>query len=569
MKGTFINRKLFQNIAVYLGTAWVIVEATNFFMQRYSLPSFLDDLVLTVMSFGLVSFVLHSWYETRTGNSGISRAEALFHGFIILMACSSCYLVIRNSGPSVSSYKFNQSESDKSIAVLPFRNLTQNASFDYLGDGIADDIITRLSQSGDFTVISPISSFKHREQDIDLKKISGELGAADILQGNYLIQNNSVRINVKLVNAVNNAIIVARNFDGTIDNILKLQGDVATGIAEALNIRRAPDNPSQPGTDKTVDINVYKNYQKGRSLLREDYISHDVINLSRQFFKKAIEQDSMYANAYVGLAESYYYEMIFGYTSFKTIAPEVKLYATLAKNIQPESGEPYGILGVVALYEYNWEEAKSFLDKSLTLNPNYPFSNYYLSYYYNIYGEKQKAYDQLNRCIVLDPLNSNYQILKAITQFYFKDYKESIGVVNKILATNPGHDEALFTLGIDKAALGDFQGAVDAFSKRAYGTNTNFALGYTYWMMGNTAKARAILDYLLKKANEQYVPATQIALVYMGLHDYSKALDYLYKAYSENDGWLLLWTKYNKFFEPIRTDPRYRELLRKTNLQQD
>ena len=537
----------------------MVLEATNFFIMRYSLPEFIDEVVLTIAGFGLISLIVRSWFDSREATRDTTKIELILQSIIAFICFFTVFQVIKNPGQASTIIHAGDV---KSIAVLPFKNSGDNENFDYFGDGFADDVIARLSQSGEFRVISPASSFRHREEEIDIKKISKELGVNNILQGNYFIQNHDVRINVKLINAQNNEILVARTFNGILEDMLSLQSEVANGISGALRVKLLSGFSSAAEKPRNINIEAYENYQKGKSLFRKEYLSPNVFELSKEFFIKAISLDSMYADAYIGLAEASYTKMLWGFASFPEIASELKSYATIACRIKPEAGEPYGILGFIALNEYEWEEARNLLEKSISLNPNYPLSVYNYGLYFILMANKEKAYEQLSRCITLDPLNNNYKILMTAARFQFNDNDESIEMATKILQNEPSHDEALFFIGINYASMGLYEQALETFLKRAHGAKTNFALGYTYAKTGQKQKAEEILNNLLIRSKEGFVPPTQIALVYIGLGNYSSALDFLEKAYIENDGWLLQWTRHCNLYEPVRTDPRYKALLR-------
>ncbi len=442
----------------------------------------------------------------------------------------------------------------KPLAVLPFENLSRDEELDYLGDGFADDIIINLSKIPEFTVISRSSSFKYRDPNISLNRISRDLGVENVIEGGFQVVNNDIHINIKLIHCNTGNVILAESFEGQLDDIFGLQGKVASGITNVLvgtfDKKQNPDSKGQK-----INLQAFKYYQAGLSLLKENYLTRNTILVSREQFRKAIEEDPSWASPYVGMAESFFMEIHYGYKLFIQHKDSLEYYTSMASSIHADQWEIYYLQGLLAYFQFDFKQGENLLNKARELNPNYPFIYYYLSWLNFLYKNFSEVESNMNKAISLDPLNEYIQVMRALLLSFTGENERAIKILNNMLEKDPGELTTLFVLGSVYSNMGQNEKALATLLERNVGHNTNFMVAYNYAKTGETEKARKILNNMLLLPEENAPPPVQIAMVYLGLGENEKALEWFQTGFEKYDSWLG-WMQ-QSWSDPIRKDPRF------------
>jgi len=451
----------------------------------------------------------------------------------------------------------------KSMAVLPFENLSRNADLNYLGDGFADDIIINLSKIPEFTVIARSSSFKYRNSEVSLKRISRDLGVENIIEGGFQVVNNDIHINIKLIQCNSGNVLLAESYDGQLDDIFRLQGDVASGITNVLVGSFYKSQASNQKVEK-INLQAFKYYQSGQSLLKENYLSRNTILVSREQFKKAIKEDSTWSAPYAGLAESFLMDIHYGYKSFLQQKDSLEYCISLASLINPEQWELYYLRGLLAFFSFELRNSEILLNKAKELNPNYPFIYYYLAWLHLNQNNLGSMKENMNKAINLDPLNEYYKVIGALLLSFSGEHEMAVNTLTRMLEKEPGNNTTLFILGSVYSNMGLYKKALKTLKQRSVGHNTNFMVAYNYGKTGEIKKAREILDYLLQLPDENAPPPTQIAIIYLGLGENEKALKWYQKGFENYDSWLG-WSGQN-WSDQIREDPRFIEISNSTRM---
>jgi len=446
----------------------------------------------------------------------------------------------------------------KPLAVLPFENLSRDEELDYLGDGFADDIIIKLSKIPEITVISRSSSFKYRDPEISLNRISRDLGVDNVIEGGFQVVNNDIHINIKLIHCNTGNVILAESFDGKLDDIFGLQGKVASGITHVLEgtfgKKHGPDSNGQK-----INLLAFKYYQSGLSLLKENYLTRNTILVSREQFRKAITEDPSWSAPYVGMAESFIMDIHYGYKIYIQHKDSLEYYISLASSNHADQWENYYLQGCLAFFQFEYEQCEILLNKARELNASYPFLYYYLAYINSFQGNFTETHSNMKKAMSLDPLNEYIKVISALLLSFSGENEQAVTFLNNMLVKDPGELTTLFMLGTVYSNMGQYEKALETLLKRNVGHNTNFMVAYNYGKTGETGKARKILDNMLQLPEKNAPPPTHIAMVYLGLDENEKAIEWVQTAFKKYDSWLI-WLR-QSWFDPIRNDPRLIKII--------
>jgi TolB-like protein/Flp pilus assembly protein TadD len=441
----------------------------------------------------------------------------------------------------------NALQINHSIAVLPFQNLSEGKEEDFLSTGIAEDILTQLAQIHDLKVISRTSTMQYKDSDKPIKTIAKELKVTSILEGSVRKYENNLRVSVQLTNGLNESLIWAADFDRQIEDVLNVQRDVALAVSNSLKIALSPQLKNRLQNKVNVNPEAYINYQKGEDILHRSSGTKEEMDKALAFFEQSIQQDSDFAQAWIGMAEVYT-EAIFWHRISPVIAlPKSRAAAERALAIDPELGDGYGALGAIELIEHNFPEAEKHLHQALEFNPNYPYAYENLGWIMLYKNNIEDAIRYFNKCSDLDPLSTRFKGSIGNAYAVAGRYDDGIATMQEYLKSNPKDNYLLWTLGFLYARKGDCEKAIEILNQRTIGTKTNWVLTYCYAKTGQRAKAEEILNNNIEKSKTEMVPDFMMAVQYCALGDYDKALDHLEKV-SQN--------KAESFFEiGLETDP--------------
>ncbi|MEO5905268.1 MAG: CDC27 family protein, partial [Saprospiraceae bacterium] len=455
-------------------------------------------------------------------------------------------------------------EEEKSVAVLPFKNYGDNKDEDFLSIGIADDILVQLSQIKDLKVISKASSMKYKDSGKDLMRIAQELGVTSLLDGSVQRHGDQLRISVSLIKASDERIIWSARFDGKIENVLNVQRDVALSVSEKLKINLAPQIKNRLEDIVNVDPEAYIHYQKGQELLKRSSGAAEDMVKARSYFDLSIKEDSNFAQAWIGMADAWI-ETIFWHRAADSDAlPQAKAAAMRARELDPESGESYGVLGAVNLLEHDIPAAEAHLRKSLELNQNYSFSYERLAWIELFKGNTKEVIALYNKIIELDPLSTRHKGSMVNSNYFMGKYKEGIKRGNYFLEQDPLDNFLLWSVAYCYAGNKEYQKAIDILKKRSLGTHTNWIYTYCYAKLGRIDEARANLNYHYERKKTGHVPDFMMGVQHAALGEKEKAIDYIETSVNAGgENWFVLGFTSDPMLDVLRSEPRFIALQKK------
>lgn len=421
------TRKLGKTLIIYFSSGITILGVVNLFSGVYHLPMILFDCVLTVIVCGTPATLVYAWHHNLEGKQKIQKKEIIIYSISLLIAV---VIIVWITG--LSSARLLPIDA-KTIAVLPFKNLSENKEDEYFSDGIMEDILTQLSKISDLRVISRTSMMQYKNTKKNLRQIGDELNVATILEGSVRRAGGRVRIVGQLINARKDEHIWAETYDRELKDVFAIQTEVAKNIAAALQAILSPKEIEQIENKSTVNLDAYTFYLRGRDYFYR-YTKQDN-EKSIELFRNALKVDPNYALAYAGLAGSYgrkkYYD-----TSQEWIDSALTL-SSKAISIDQNLAEGYKALGDVYTSKGKNRIALDQYIKAVELNPNYAAAIANIGYIYYQYGSYDEALKWTKKAVITEPGFARYS--SNIGVQYFSLGFDSLATIwlNKALILQP------------------------------------------------------------------------------------------------------------------------------------
>ncbi len=456
----------------------------------------------------------------------------------------------------------------KSIAVLPFDNLSRDPDNAYFAEGVQDEILTRLAKVADLKVISRTSTQRFKSAPPDLRDIAKQLGVMNILEGSVQKANDQVRVNVQLINAMNDAHLWADTYDRKLTDIFSVESEIAKTIADTLQAKLTGSEKQMMAAAPTTDTTAYELYHKGRSLW--DKRSGDNIPKAIAFFEQAIARDPNYALAYAGLAKAYILAPFFAGADRLDAYSKAKEAALKALSLDPNLAEAHTSFGKVLFFrEIDLAGAMREYKRAIELQPNDATAHHWLGNdTLAALGRFDEAIAEGKRAIELDPLSPIINADLGVTLSYAHRFDESARQLRKTLEIDPTFFYAHYNLGIVLQAKGDLSGAIAEYEKAKRLSDDPFtatvcAQAKAY--AGDKDAALRMLSDLDKISQQREVVGYLRALLYLSLNNKDEAVRWLEKGYEERDGSNISWIKVDPLLDPLHGNPRFETLVQKVS----
>jgi len=412
------RRNVFKVGLAYLVTAWLLVQVVDVVVPLLSLQDWVARFIFLLLVVGFIPALIFAWaYELTPGGirreREVDRSESIRHrtgrkldrAIIAMMALAIVYLVIDNYVLRDSPAPVTEATLEKSIAVLPFRNRSDDDADRHFVDGIHDDILTQLSKVASLDkVISRTSTERYRDTDLPIPEIGEALGVATILEGGVQRAGSQVRINVQLIDAATDEHVWAETYDRALnlDNLFEIQSEIAREVVVGLHGVLSDEEAERIEQKPTTSFAAYEEYSFGRQELAKR--TGESLLRAKAHFEKAIELDPEYAQAWVGLATVLALPHYYGEKPESTYGELEKAIDT-ALAIDPLFGEAYAGLGWLSMYEENLAEAEENFLRAIELSPGYASAYLWYSSLLREQGRFDEAIDFSRKAIELDPLS--------------------------------------------------------------------------------------------------------------------------------------------------------------------
>ncbi len=461
--------------------------------------------------------------------------------------------------------KFKDKPVVKSIAVLPFVNMSNDPEQEYFGDGIAEEIINSLVHLNDLHVAGRTSSFQFKGINIDLKEVGIKLNVGTVLEGSIRKQGNRLRITAQLINIENGYHLWSERYDREINDVFAIQDEIALVITEKLKVTLLKNDRDLITKSYTLNTEAYELYLKGQFYLTRRGAS---LMTSIECFQRAIELDPDFALPHAGYADANLLIATYGLVPPDQVMPIAKLSAERALELDPLLSQPYCSLGYYyACYEWNWVESKKNFLRSIELNPKYAEGHFRYGWNYLtcVAGDFKEAEIHGELAIKLEPLSSICFATYSLILHNAGKYNEAFSMVNIGIELDAHSFLGHLNAGIIQMSLKHYEEAIASFNIAMKLSNRHHfivnALIWTYCISGNTDKGRILMNELKERAASEYIAKafTGLSAAYLG--DLDEALNYLEQAFIDRDP-ILLMLKYERWIpEVLYADKRFQDLL--------
>ncbi len=466
----------------------------------------------------------------------------------------------------------NADVSIDSIAVLPFENRSVDAEAEYLSDGLAESLIYRLSQLPNLRVTPTSVVFRYKGKQADGVKAGNELGVSAVLSGRIIQRGENLTISAELVDVRNNKLLWGEQYDRKMSDLLTTQREIAREIVDNLKLKVSGE---EKGLAKhyTESNDAYQLYLKGQFYWNKR--TEEGLRKSLEYYQQAIERDPNFALAYSGLANAYDLLGVpdaSGAMPPHEAMPKAKAAALKALEIDDTLAEPHVSLAHQKYYyDRDWTGAEREYKRAIELNPNYPTAHSWYAVYLMSAGRFDESQAQIKRALELDPLSLPLNMALGWVLLTARQNDQSVDQLRKTLEMDPNFVLTHHRLGLAYEQQGKYDEAITQFKEVLNLTAGKplgmAALAHAYALSGKRVEAQKLLAELLEQSKVRFVSPSSVAAIYTALGDKDDAFAWLEKADKARDG-ILARLKVDSRFDPLRSDPRFTDLVRRVGVPQ-
>ncbi|MEE8114161.1 MAG: tetratricopeptide repeat protein, partial [Nitrososphaerales archaeon] len=473
--------------------------------------------------------------------------------------------------PTPKQIKSKTGMSYKSIAVLPFVNMSADPENEYFSDGISEEILNALTKIEGLNVTSRTSSFAFKGKREDIREIGTKLNVTILLEGSVRKAGNKVRITTQLINTTDGYHIWSEVYDRKLEDIFEVQDEISRNIANKLREKLTAADINSPFVKShTNNIEAYNTYLKGNFYFNK-WTPADA-RKAAGLYEEAIGKDPNFAQAHSGLANCYIFLGFLGQLTPKKAYPKAKESVLKALELDENLAESHLSLAMVKFFfDWDWEGAPASFKHALALKPSFADAHHYYGYYLCAIGKFDESITEIEKAHSLDPLSLPINNSVGYTHFAAKRYDEAIVQFEKTLELDPSFRSALENKGWAHVGKGEIDKAIEIFEEVQRQTGHPLKgvapLGYSYAKVGQMENAKECLKKLKERDRTEKDVSLSIdfAMLYTGLKDFDSAFYHLEKAVDERLG-AAVFLRHRPHWDELRSDPRFKELVRKVGL---
>ena len=569
------RRNVYKVAVAYAVVGWLVIQVSSTVLPTFHAPEWVVQTLVVLVAIGFPIALVIAWAFELTPE-GLKRADDVdlamkrrpkSHAWIYVVAVGA---VLSIGLFMLGRYGFREKNSStvelpaKSIAVLPFDNLSEDKSNAYFAEGVQDEILTRLAKVADLKVISRTSTQHFKSAPDNLPQIAKQLGVMNILEGSVQKANDQVRVNVQLINALTDAHLWAETFDRKLTDIFAVESEIAKTIADTLQAKLTGSEKTAMSKKPTANPEAYELYLKGRFFWNKR-TSAD-LRKAVDYFNQAIAKDSNYALAYAGLADAFAMYPDYGVEAPADAYPRAKSAAMKVLELDNTLGQPHAALGLVyANFEHDFAKSIGEFERAAQLDPNYATAHQWINTGLEPTGQFDRSIAETKHAIELDPLSLIINADLAYSYFNARRFDDALAQSQKTLEIDPSFHVARGYLGLALQFKGQLAEAIPEFRTAAASNDEPFSkalLGQALARAGMRDEAQRILSRLEERARDHFVTGWSLAVIRLALGDKEGALAALDLALQQHAPEIVL-IKYDPLFDDLRGDPHFEALVQK------
>jgi len=573
------RRRVFRTLVAYGIAAFAILQVIEPIMHGAHWPDVVLSYVVAGLAAGFPIVITLAWiFDVRQGRiertapavggsapSGVPVAVLLVVIGVLAAAPGLLYYFVLRGGARGPS---TETAADrKSIAVLPFVNMSSDKENEYFSDGMTEELINALAHIDGLRVASRTSAFAFKGKDIDVRQIGEKLNVGAVLEGSIRRDADRLRISAQLINVADGYHIWSNVYEREVKNIFALEDELVRSIVQALKPKLTQNAATPLVKPATASLAAHDLYLKGRYFWNKR--NPEAVAKAAEYFQQAIEQDPSYALAYVGLADCTAL-VEYGSVSAAEALPKARQAALKALELDETLAEAHEVLGLIGQHSYDWGSAEREYQRAIELQPEYSSVHHRYGLLLMTMGRVKEARLEAERARQLDPTSLIVNNMLTFMLVGTREYDRAIEQAKKTLELDPGFEPVRLWLARAYMGLGRYPEALAELenlkTSAGAGASRDALLGYAYAMSGRRADALRMLAELDERSKREYVPASTRALIYIGLGDKDQAFVWLDRAYDERD-WRLRELKTQPMFDSLRSDERFTRLLKRMRLE--
>lgn len=462
----------------------------------------------------------------------------------------------------------DEERASASIAVLPFTDMSPGKDQEYFCDGMAEELINSLTHVRDLRVVARTSAFSFKDKNMDVRDIGRKLSVDTILEGSVRKAGNRLRITTQLIDVFEGYHLWSEKYDFVMDDVFSIQDEIALSIVDKLRVKLLGKEREAILKRYTENIEAYNFYLKGRFFT--DKMTADGLCKAIDYFEQAIEQDSQYALAFTGLADSYGLLGFYDYTHPKEALAKARMAASKALEIDPALAEAHSSRGFVRLfYDWHWSAAEEDFKRAIELNPNYTPAHSWYAFYFAATGSLDKAIREDKKALELDPLSITANVVLGTFLLRANQLEQARAYFTKALEMDPNLVKTHTVLGQTYILEAKYDEGLTEHVKAVALSRRhpwNLAgLGWAYARAGKKKEALKLISELEARKKKEYIRPYYLAKIYAGMDDKDQAFRWLDEAYAEHD-MSLVHIKTDETLSNLRSDSRFTMLVEKMGL---
>ena len=477
-------------------------------------------------------------------------------------------VVVATLALAASAYLYlsrGRSAAKNSIAVLPFQNAGGDPNLEYLSDGISEGLINSLSQLPGVRVMARSTMFSFKGKDVDPQAVGKQLGVEAVLTGRVVQHGDSLTVQADLVNVADGSQMWGEQFNRKLTDLVALQGEVARDVSNRLRAKLTGAEEQRLAKTYTANPEAYQHYLKGRFYWNKRTAKD--LQKAVEYFQQAVAADPNYALAYAGLADAYSLLPTYGGGSPREMFPKAREAAVKALSLDSQLGEAHVSLGLVLnYYDYDFAGAEREFKAAIGLNQMNPTAHLTYGNLLSTLGRHEEALNEFRRALELDPLSLIGNRLYGLGFFYARRYDEAIAQLERTIELDASFAPAYDSLANVYSVKGDYAASIEAFAKNQelIGEGQNAALARESFARSSW---QGFLRAMTEASGAANLASYRLATYHAALGEKDRAFDELSKAYESREFFMIL-LKVDPRLDPVRSDPRFAEIVRKVGLPQ-
>ena len=553
------EHKVMQWTLAYAAAAYTLLHGVEMLSEAQDWPHAIVRIFSLLLIIGVPVVMTLAWYHGARAQRHVSGSELTIITLLLMIGGATLWAIARQHDAASATHAAGTAGNlpaagDKSIAVLPFADMSEAKDQEYFADGMAEEILDLLSRIPALKVIARTSSFQFKGKATDVRSVAQQLGVSTVLEGSVRKAGNRLRITTQLIRAADGSHLWSETYDRQVDDVFRIQDEIAGAIVKRLELSLL--DAATPGAAPTRSPEAHALYLQARYLADRNTLED--LDQALRLYQQAIAIDPNYAAAYARLAYCYARRVSSGIDTDGAGYANARSAAERAIALDPRLPEGYLALGVARLqYELNWQAAAELIEKARALDPNNTLM-------FELAGHLTQATGSLHESIVnfrhaseRDPLNVLMRRYLARMLNYAGQYQEAVQVLREAIATNPGFPAIHYELGRALLGLGDRQAALAAFEAEPSQTWRYIGVPLGYHAMKRTAAANAAMTELVAQSKGSEF---QVAEAYAYFGDTDQAFHWLERAHTQHDPGLMI-VRRDPLLKSLERDPRYAVFL--------